>query len=102
MTIFQEQQQSGLSIARFCKQNQLAPKTFRRRQKRLEEQNTQGFAASLPSSPCFFAHFSRVSAASLQPTLWFGSRPIFGAHVSIRISFRPITNTITPTPTITF
>ncbi|WP_444823166.1 IS66 family insertion sequence element accessory protein TnpA [Vibrio parahaemolyticus] len=84
MTIFQEQQQSGLSIARFCKQNQLAPKTFRRRQKRLEEQNTQGFAASL------------------QPTLWFGSRPIFGAHVSIRISFRPITNTITPTPTITF
>ncbi|WP_045496223.1 IS66 family insertion sequence element accessory protein TnpA [Vibrio hyugaensis] len=43
MAIFQEQQQSGLSVARFCKQNQLAPKTFRRRQKRMEEQKTQGF-----------------------------------------------------------
>ncbi|MCQ9091261.1 IS66 family insertion sequence element accessory protein TnpA [Vibrio alginolyticus] len=45
IAIFQEQQQSGLSVARFCKQNQLAPKTFRRRQKRLEEQEqkTQEF-----------------------------------------------------------
>ncbi|MCG9702489.1 hypothetical protein L1D19_20685 [Vibrio natriegens] len=57
MAIFQEQQQSGLSVARFCKQNQLAPKTFRRRKKRMEEQKqkNQGFvkvkqtvAAALP------------------------------------------------------